>query len=364
MEIAVGDSSGPRKLAQAATVVLVLVLTGCSTAADREGRDPGWNGKDSGRTLVDVDLLLNWFPEAEHGGYYAALAEGFYEEQGLRVRILPGGPGAPVLPQVASGRVAFGICSADTVLLGWAQEARTVAVFAPLQVSPRCIMVHEESGIRNLTELKHVTLAMNPSSTFSLYLQKKLPLTGVKIVPYSGNVAQFVLDARLAQQAFVFSEPYVARHRGSHPHCLMVSDLGFNPYTSLLITSPEFMRQNPSLVRKMVSASRQGWRHYLTDPSSANRLLGQQNNEMNSEVLDYGAQQLRPLCVTDDVPLDRLGYMTLQRWRTLAEQLIEIGALSPAAVSPQTVFTTEFLTPPAGDEPEPAARSSDIRSPS
>jgi NitT/TauT family transport system substrate-binding protein len=56
---------------------------------------------------------------------------------------------------------------------------------APLQHSPRCILVHEESGIRSLDELRDLTLAMSPSSTFSLYLQKKVPLEGVRIVPYS-----------------------------------------------------------------------------------------------------------------------------------------------------------------------------------
>ena len=61
-------------------------------------------------------------------------------------------------------------------------------------------------------------------------------------------------------------------------------------------------------------------------------------------MLDYGAQQLRPLCVTPDVPLERIGQMTLQRWQTLLGQLIEVGAVEPVAVKPESVFTTEFLT--------------------
>jgi len=327
----------------ALAAVAILATLGCAPGPDRAASDAGPAGEGGRGGLVDVDLMLNWFPEAEHGGYYAALAQGFYQREGLNVRILPGGPGVPVLSQVASGRVAFGVSSADTVLLGWAQEARTVAVLAPLQISPRCIMVHHESGIRSLAELKNVTLAMNPSSTFSLYLQKKLPLPGVRLVPYSGNVAPFVVDPNMAQQAFTFSEPFVARQRGSHPRCLLVSDLGFNPYTSLLITGRETLRQRPELVRKMVAASIRGWQQYLQDPAAAHRLLGQQNNEVDAQLLDYGAQQLRPLCVTDDVPLERFGRMTLDRWRTLRNQLVEVGALDPAAVQPESVFTTEFL---------------------
>ncbi len=324
---------------------VIAALLGCSPGTDRDLPHTAPAGKNaSAAPLADVDLMLNWYPEAEHGGYYAALAHGFYAQEGLRVRIVPGGPGVPVLSQVASGRIAFGVSNADTVLLGWAQEARTIAVFAPLQVSPRCIMVHEKSGIRSLPDLRNVTLAMNPSSTFSLYLQKKLPLPSVRIVPYSGNVAHFVIDPQMAQQAYTFSEPYVARQRGSDPHCLLVSDLGFNPYTSLLITGRETLDKRPDTVRKMVSASIRGWQRYLQDPAGANRLLRQQNNEVDSGLLDYGAQQLRPLCVTPDVPLERIGQMTRERWQTLMLQLVAVGAIEPAAVQPESVFTTEFLT--------------------
>ena len=81
-----------------------------------------------------------------------------------------------------------------------------------------------------------MTIAMSSSNAFSHYLRYKLPLTGVKIVPYSGNVAQFLLDKNYAQQGYVFSEPFVARKEGGDPRVLMLSDLGFNPYTSLLFT--------------------------------------------------------------------------------------------------------------------------------
>lgn len=342
-----------RQFALLAAVMVGVVsgiLLGCSPGTDGNPAKPGPSGDGVGSERVAVDLLLNWFPEAEHGGYYAALAHGFYEQEGLQVRILPGGPGVPVLSQVASGRAAFGVSSADTVLLGWAQQACTVAVLAPLQVSPRCIMVHEQSGIGSLAELQNVTLAMNPSSTFSLYLQKKLPLPGVRLVPYSGNVAPFVIDRQLAQQAFTFSEPFVARQRGCRPRCLLVSDLGFNPYTSLLITGRETLDKRPEVVRKMVAASLRGWRQYLQDPAAANRLLRQQNNAAEAELLTYGAQQLRPLCVTDDVPWERLGQMSPDRWQTLTNQLVEVGALKPGTVRPESAWTAQFLVQDDGSE--------------
>ncbi len=174
-------------------------------------------------TLTEVTLQLNWFPEVEHGGYYAALVHGFYKEAGLRVKIVPGGPETPVVQQVARRSVTFGVVNADYVLFGRAQQAPVVAVMAPLQTSPRCLIVHADSNIREFSELKNMTIAMSSSNAFSQYLQYKLPLKNVKIVPYPGNVAQFLLNKNYAQQGYVFSEPFVARKEGADPRVLMLS---------------------------------------------------------------------------------------------------------------------------------------------
>ncbi len=336
------------------TIAAVLVgLAGCGPQAPHEpARRPPRSGAAADQAeLAKVDLLLNWFPEAEHGGYYAALVHGYYTEEGLDVTIRPGGPGVPVLAQVASRRAAFGITSADSLLLGWAQQARTVAVLAPLQHSPRCIMVHEKAGIRSFGDLKDLTLAMNASSTFSLYLQKKLPLSGVRIVPYAGNVAQFLVDDGYAQQAFVFSEPFVARRQGGDPYTLMVSDLGFDPYTSVLITHPERIAEQPETVRRMVRAAVRGWQRYLQDPDETNRHLSRLNTDMDLEILDYGARQLRPLCAAADSSAENLGAMELARWQQLVRQLEEVGSLQPGAVDPQQVFTIRFLPEPKAIAP-------------
>jgi ABC-type nitrate/sulfonate/bicarbonate transport system substrate-binding protein len=131
----------------------------------------------------DVALALNWFPEAEHGGYFAALVHGYYKQAGLKVKILPGGPNAPVLQRVASRQVAFGIENADRVLLARAQEADAIAVMAPLQKSPRAIMVHAESKFERIDHLDDVTLAVNSGAAWMQYLKKKVPLRNVRLVP-------------------------------------------------------------------------------------------------------------------------------------------------------------------------------------
>ena len=316
-------------------LMLFVLVVGCSRpAAETAG---------SGTALQEVELALNWYPEVEHGGFYAAQVHGYFEEAGLKVTILPGGPGAPVAQRVASGGVTFGVDNADGVLLARAQEADVVAVMAALDTSPRCLMVHEESGIRGFDDLKNVTLAMSESSGWAKFVQKTLPLDGVRIVPNPGNVAQFVADRKFAQQAYVFSEPYVAETEGAKVRSLMVSELGYDPYTSLLIVNGRTIRAQPELVAKMVTASVRGWRKYLEDAEPANRAIHRQNPEMGMAILEYGVEAMTPLCITETRPVEQFGTMTAERWETLLAQLVDIGEIKRGAVNPRDAFTARFL---------------------
>ncbi len=277
-----------------------------------------------GKSLTKVTLQLNWFPEAEHGGYYAALVHGFFAAEGLDVEIIPGGPGSPVIQKLVANQTTFVVGNADQVLTGRNQEAEVTALFAPIQMSPRCIMVHASSGIKRLDQLQNMTVALSAGRAFALYMQKKLSLEGVRVVGYPGNITVFLNDDNFAQQGYVFSEPFIAEQQGGDPHVLMVSELGFNPYASLLITRSDTVDAKPALVAAMVRASRRGWQIYLEAPEKTNAAIHQQNEEMGLEILDYGATVLKDLCLPDAMPAAQLGDMTLQRWTQLRDQLAEI----------------------------------------
>ena len=221
---------------------LALVLGGCGGEKDDAA----------------LKLALNWFPEAEHGGFYTASVEGLYQKESLKVDIQPGGPDAPVIQKVASGQVDYGVANADDVLNARANGAPIVAVFAPIQVNPRCIMVHEASGIESIESISNMTLAMSARPAFSHWLKSKYKFEEVKVVPYPPSLAVFLNDPKFAQQAYNISEPFVAKKMGGDPKVLMVSDLGFNPYCSVLITREEKLENSKDEVMAMVKASKIG----------------------------------------------------------------------------------------------------------
>ena len=246
------------------------------------------------------------------------------------------------MQQVATGRVTFAVANADQVLLGRQQGAPVVAVMAAMQQSPRCIMVHRESGVETLRELNDLTLSIGAGKPFAKYLLKELGAADLKIVPYQGNVTAFLQQENLAQQAYIFSEPYIARRQGADPVCLMVSDIGFNPYTSLLITSERMIAEQPDVVRKVVHASVRGWRKYLDDPEETNGRIASMNSAMTHDVLAFGADAIRPLCIEPNNPAWPLGAMTAERWQQLAEQLQSVELLDDTCVY-QDAFDLQFL---------------------
>ena len=310
-----------------------LALVAC--AAEREA--------PPAEDLPKVQLALNWFPEAEHGGLYAAAVHGYYQESGVEVEILGGGPDAPVVQRVATGAVAFGIVNADDILYARAQQIPVVALMASYQISPHCIMVHQSADIDSISQIKNITLALAQRPAFSHYLRWKYPFEGVTIVPYPGNVAQFLADENFAQQGYVFSEPFVAKAKGADPKALLVADTGFNPYASVLITTQERVAAEPELVGAVVRASVKGWKQYLAAPETTNRHINELNPEMGMDILAYGAAESIAMILDPIAQQNGLGNMTLQRWQELLEQMVTVGLIKDGVVQAAAVFTNRFL---------------------
>jgi len=319
-----------------------ILLTGCSRAPNETNSITTANANaDVAKTLTPVSLMLNWYPEAEHGGYYAALVHGYFAEAGLDVTIIPGGPNAPVVQQTARGAVDFGVTNADNIALARAQDAKIKALLAPLANSPRCLLVHANSGIEKFEQLQNVTMMMSRDNAWAQFLIQKLPLEGVKIVPNSASLAPFLADPRAAKQGYIFSEPFVAKKEGADVRSLLVADFGFNPYTSVLMTSDATIEQRPELVRKVIDASRRGWEKYLADPAETNQRIHELNPEMSLEILDFGVQAMKEYCIEMDTQPGDFGQMTVERWRTLVSQLEALKMLDPGVVEPGSLFLAQ-----------------------
>jgi NitT/TauT family transport system substrate-binding protein len=323
------------------SLVVVALLSACSGA---ESPAPApVEGTTAPQAKEAVTVALNWFPEPEFGGIYEAKLGGLYDEKGLDVTIAEGSASAGVVQQVATGRVAFGISVADEVVLANAQGTDVVTIFGTFQHHPSCIMVHESRHLASLADLKTGTLAVEDGIPFAPWLKKKLDLSKVQIVPYGGGVAQWMLDPNYAQQAYITSEPIVAKKAGGDPQCFLVSDTGYDPYADVVITSRKYLTDHPDTVRAFVAATQRGWEQYLADGTRANGKIGELNRDLDKDTLQAMWDAQKPLIASGDAAKAGLGTMDEARWTTLIGQLQEAGVLTGTAPTAASCFTNEFL---------------------
>lgn len=309
-----------------ALLAAAVTLVACSRSHGGEAA-----GKQSAGP-THVKLALNWVPEPEFGGFYAAKVAGAYDRAKLDVDILGGGAGVPIVQMVATGQVDFGIAGGDDVILARARGLDVVAVFGTFQTSPQGLMVHASRGLRSLADVfrSGLTLALEPGIPYAAFLKRKFGFGGVTIVPYDGGVARFLADPTFAQQCYVTSEPIAARQKGSDPRVFLVAESGYEPYGAVVVTRQALLDGRPELVRSFVAASAEGWRAYLADPKPANAAMGRLNPAMDQATFAAAAEAERPLVETDAARREGLGTMARERWETLARQLAELGLVEKA----------------------------------
>jgi NitT/TauT family transport system substrate-binding protein len=285
--------------------------------------------KKSASASNDVTLQLNWKPEPQFGGFYAALDDGAFARHGLKVTIQPGGASAPTVDMLGAGSVPFAIVSGDEIVLARAHGNKIVGLFAVYQTNPQGIMTRASRGFKEIGDIfNHPgTLAMEKGLPYSDFLKQKYGFDKLAIVPSPfGDLSLYRTKEDYAMQCFVTSEPIAAKRAGVPPKTFLIADAGYNPYTTVMATSDAYLAKNPKQVAAMVAAVREGWGAYLKDPSKTNAAMQKLNPTMDAETFAAGAAAQAHLI---EIPANSaadlaLGEMTSDRWKQLVQQLVEL----------------------------------------
>ena len=330
-----------RKLLSSSTLcLLILFAAGLLQSCHRASTE---SAENAGPTKIV--LQADWYPQPEHGGFYTALAKGYYREEGLDVSIQPGGPYVNATQQVAAGGAQFGMGASDTILEAIADGQPLIAVAATMQHDPQGIMVRKDSPVHSFPDLNGHTVAVKPGSTWFEYLVKRYQLNRVVEIPATYSVANFVADPQYIQQCFPTSEPFFARQAGIETRVLLISDAGYSPYR-VMFTTQDFVKAHPVTVAKFVRASLRGWRDYLNDPTAAHAVIARLNPALNPDWMQFSWQALRNgHFVTGTDPTGaRLGEMSSERWTTMYQQLFELKMIAKPFDS-ATAYTLRFVQP-------------------
>jgi NitT/TauT family transport system substrate-binding protein len=276
-------------------------------------------------------FATDWLAQAEHGGFYQALAEGTYRRHGLDVTIRQGGPQVNGLQLLAAGQLDVAMGDALQVLSAVEQDVPVVAVAATFQKNPTVLISHP--GVTRLEELKGRPIAIGAAAntTFWPWLKQKYGFTDEQKRPYGFSVQPFLVDRALSQQGFATSEPFSIEQAGVRPVVFLLADQGYPPYSEALIVTRDTLGRRADVLRRFVRASAEGWKSYLANPAPGNALIRKDNPQMSDALLAYGVRKMREYAIVEGGDARALGLLTMTaaRWQTTVDFIRGAGLAKP-----------------------------------
>jgi NitT/TauT family transport system substrate-binding protein len=302
----------------------------------------GKNKETNESGLIPVSLQTDWYAQAEHGGFYQAVVEGYYEEVGLDVTIKQGGPNAMGTQKVVSQSVEFGIGRADDLIVFAANKLPLVIVSALMQHDPQALLVHEESGVNNFKDLDGRTVMSTPGAAMIRYIEKRYDIS-LNVVPLDFGMNRFLADIDFVQQCFITNEPYYIKKEGANAKTLLIADSGYDPYR-VIFTSRGYAENNPEIVKAFIAASIKGWKSYMAGPrDKANALITKLHSKMTPEFLDYSVTtMLENHLVEGNEPVDQTGLIQPARMQEIINNLLDVGIITEP-MDASTIAPTTYL---------------------
>jgi len=304
--------------------------------------------------LDQVTFGTDWQAEAEHGGYYQALATGLYEKYGLKVTLRQGGPQVNHTQLLAAGRLDFDEAPASFTAMNFAKEKiPMVAVAAFFQKDPSVLVAHPGVGNDSLAGLKGKPIMIGADTRVGwwLFLKAKFGYSDNQIRPYNFNMTPFLADKNAVQQGYLTSEPFLIEKQGGvKPVVFLLADAGYTSYGSIIETSQKLIDQKPDLVQRFVNASIEGWYSFLYgDPAPAYALIKKDNPEQSDDLLKYAHDMMKAQGIVDSGDSKQLGIgaMSDARWQDFFTVMAGEG-LYPKDLDWKKGYTLRFVNQRVG----------------
>jgi NitT/TauT family transport system substrate-binding protein len=323
----------------ALAITFMLLACGCSRQrpAEAQAATP---------QLFKVTLQLDWVAEPEHGGFYQALAKGYFKEAGLDVTILEGGQNAFVMQKLATGKVDIGQADSTNTLIAIAQGLPVIQIGAVFQNDPSVLMLHADNPVKRFEDLDGKTIMARPEWAFLLYLKYKYHIN-FNLIPQEFSVANFIADKNFIQQGYYTAEPYyIVKGGAKYPKFLFAWDAGFDAYTAIVANRP-WAERNPDKLRAFMAAYIRGEKDYIEgDPTPAHDIMKRLNKNDTDDFLAF----CRKMMIDGGLVTGRnakddsqTGRITPERFAIQIRQLEDLGIIPKGKLTVDQVMTTAYL---------------------
>src|SRR5262245_61466835 len=284
------------------------------------------------QTLDRVSFQTDWRAQAEHGGYYQAVAAGLYRKAGIECDLRQGGPNLNISQLLLGGRVDMVMSNSFEAFTYLREKAPFFTIASIFQKDPQVLIGHPETGFDSFEKLHGRTLLIGSGGriTYWPYLKHKYSLTDTELRPYTFNLAPFLADKNLIQQGFLTSEPYaITQATGRPPSVLLIAEDGFSAYNATIAISRKMASDKRDLVQRFVDATLEGWAQFLKGgpaTAAANALIKRDNPEQTDGRIEYAIKVMneRGIVISGDALQKGIGAMTAQRWRSFYDSMVEV----------------------------------------
>lgn len=307
------------------------------------------------QTLEKLSFHTDWRAQAEHGGYYQAIAAGLYKARGIELELRPGGPSLNIGQMLLAGRVDMIMSNSFEAFTYVREQAPFFTIAAIFQKDPQVMIAHPGAGFDSFEKMKGRPLLISNGSrsTFWPYLRKKFGLSDAQLRPYNFNMAPFIADPQAIQQGFVTSEVYsIAQALGKQPEALLIADAGFSAYQTTIAISRKLATGKRDLIQRFVDATLEGWTQYLEGGpgiAAANALIKRDNPEQTDDRIAHAIKELnaRGIVMSGDALAGGIGAMSDRRWSDFYHSMTDVDVL-PRGLDVRQAYTLDFVNKSIG----------------
>lgn len=321
-----------------------LLACGLAIVAGCADDDPPEAGAEK------VELILDWFPNADHAGVFGAIEQGYFADEGLEVEATVPSDPAAALKQVGAGRAPFAVSYEPEVLIARSQGVPVVAVAALVTHPLNSVIVRSDRGIARPRDLEGKTVGAAGVPSDRPLLDAVIRSDGGDPSKVTMRNVGFTLSPALASGrvdavigAYWNIELVELEAQGVDAKALRLEQHGVPDYDELVIvTSDDFARENPDVVRRFLRGLRSGQDWAATDETGAVAHLLKANPDLDRDTLERQVELTAPVLSPADEPT-----LTIDpaEWRAYAAWMSDNGLLSKP-VDAADAATAEFLPKP------------------
>jgi ABC-type nitrate/sulfonate/bicarbonate transport system substrate-binding protein len=330
--------------------LLIGLLAGCG------GTTTSTTGGNAPR-LTPVRLALDWTPNTNHTGIYAAMQKGWYRDAGIDLTLLPYGSVAPE-QLVATGQAEFAISFPEAVTADRALGQPLVSVAAVIQHNTSALVTLKSSGLDTVAKLAGKRYAGFGGLYEQPVISQVLSCGGAANTSFQNVTTTLDPIAALKSGQFDFAWVYMgwegieAQRSGADLNVFPLVDYCIPDYSSpVIITSQKLIQQQPDLIKRFLKATGQGYTYAVQHPDAAAQLLikGTPAGTFDDTGLVTASQAyLSPQYMKD---ASCWGTQSLEKWTNYPRFMYNHGAIQDANGQPITTqpdyaaaFTNDFLT--------------------